>query len=138
MIKKTTDFEKIREIRVSVFGDGGLGLSENDIFDADDDYLEQFVILDGQKIVGTFRLRSIDDSYKIERMGILREYRSKGSGKASLIEIKSLAKKSGKKQIVLDSIYDVKGFYAKSGFVSVGNVYCKVGIPHIKMICDLD
>ena len=137
MIEKTTDFEKIREIRNSVFRDE-LGLSENDIFDADDDFLEQFIILDGQKIVGTFRLRPVDDSYKIERMGILNQYRSKGFGKSSLIEIKSLSKKSGKNQIILDSIYDVKGFYAKSGFVTIGNVYCKVGIPHIKMICDLD
>lgn len=137
MIKKTDDFEKIREIRNSVFRDE-LDLPENDIFDADDDLLDQFVMLDGQKIVGTFRLRSVNDSYKIERMGILSEYRSKGFGKAALIEIKSLSKKSGKRQIVLDSIYDVKRFYEKSGFVSVGNVYCKVGIPHIKMICNLD
>ena len=137
MIKKTTDFEKIREIRNSIFRDE-LGLSENDIFDADDDFLEQFIILDEQKSVGTFRLRSVDDSYKIERMGILNEYRSKGFGKTSLIEIKSLSKKSGKTPIILDSIYDVKEFYAKSGFVTIGNVYCKVGIPHIKMICNLD
>ena len=137
MIKKATDFEKIREIRISVFQDG-IGLSENDIFDADDTFLEQFVILDGQKIIGTFRLRSVDNSYKIERMGILHEYRSKGFGKASLIVIKSLAKKSNKKQIILDSIYDVKDFYAKSGFITIGNMYCKVGIPHIKMICSLD
>ena len=137
MIKKTTDFEKIREIRNSIFRDE-LGLSENDIFDADDDFLEQFIILDGQKIVGTFRLRAVDDSYKIERMGILNEYRSKGFGKSSLIEIKSFSKKSGKKRIILDSIYDIKGFYAKSGFVTIGNVYCKVGILHIKMICNLD
>ena len=137
MITKITDFEKIREIRNSIFRDE-LGLTENDIFDADDDFLEQFIILDGQKIVGTFRLRSVDDSYKIERMGILNEYRSKGFGKSSLNEIKSLSKKSGKNQIVLDSIYDVKGFYAKSGFVTIGSMYCKVGIPHIKMICNLD
>ena len=137
MIKKTIDFEKIREIRNSIFRDE-LGLSENGIFDDDDDFLEQFLVLDGKKIVGTFRLRSVDDCYKIERMGILNEYRSKGFGKSSLIEIKSLSKKSGKTQIILDSIYDVKGFYVKSGFVTIGNVYCKVGIPHIKMICNLD
>ena len=71
-------------------------------------------------------------------MEILNEYRSKGFGSMSLIEIKSFSKKSGKKQIILDSIYDVKNFYAKSGFVTIGNVYCKVGIPHIKMICNLD
>ena len=70
-------------------------------------------------------------------MGILSEYRSKGFGKSALEEIKILCKKMGKSKIILDSIYEVRDFYANSGFVQIGDVYSKVGIPHVKMYVDI-
>ena len=131
-IQKTSDFTKIHNIRIRIFSTE-LGLSKKDIFDNDDKNLEQFLIMKDNVPVGTFRLREINDSYKIERMGILSEYRFQGFGKFALEEIKSCAKKIKKSKLILDSIYDVRAFYANSGFVEVGDVYGKVGIPHVKM-----
>jgi len=37
----------------------------------------------------------------------------------------------------LDSIYAIRDFYTKSGFIQIGNVYSKVGIPHVKMSINL-
>ena len=136
MILKTNNFEKIKNIRIKIFHDE-LGLSYFDIFDDDDKNLEQFLILDGKQIVGTFRLREICDSYKIERMGILSEYRLNGLGTLSLDEIKIYSKKMNKSKITLDSIYSVSKFYTNSGFTTIGDVYSKVGIPHVKMIVDI-
>ncbi|MGI9565844.1 MAG: GNAT family N-acetyltransferase [Nitrosopumilus sp.] len=101
--------------------------------------MEQFLIIndDDNVPVGTFRLREVDDSYKIERMGILSKYRFKGFGKMALEEIKLYAKKAKKSTIFLDSIYDVRDFYTNSGFVQTGNVYDKVGIPHVKMCLEI-
>ena len=135
LIQKTDDFGKIQEIRLKIFQE--LGLSNNDIFDEDDNLLEQFLIVHNGNAVGTFRLREINNSHKIERMGIQPNYTSKGLGKSALEKIKTYSKKAGKSKIVLDSIYDVRDFYAKSGFASVGEVYFKVGIPHVNMYCDL-
>lgn len=84
--------------------------------------------------MGSFRIREYLNSYKIERMGILSEFRSKGFGKLTLDEIKAYSKNSIKSQIILDSIYDVRTFYAKSGFVATGDVYVKTNLPHIRMI----
>ena len=42
-----------------------------------------------------------------------------------------------KSKIILDSIYSVSQFYTNSGFTQIGDVYSKVGIPHVKMIIDL-
>lgn len=131
-IQKTSDFTKIHDIRIRIFNKE-LGLSKKDIFDNDDKNLEQFLIMKDDVPVGTFRLREINDSHKIERMGILSEYRSQGFGKFALEEIKSYAKKIKKSKLILDSIYNVRAFYANSGFVEVGDVYDKVGIPHVKM-----
>jgi predicted GNAT family N-acyltransferase len=136
LIRKADDFMTVRDIRIKIFNEE-LGLSNSDIFDEDDRELEQFLIICDSNTIGTFRLRDVDTSHKIERMGILSKYRSKGYGKLSLDEIKSYSKKANKSKIILDSIYDVRNFYAKSGFVEFGDVYCKVGIPHVNMYYDV-
>lgn len=138
-IQKTDDFAKVQDIRIKIFNQE-MGLSNSDIFDEDDEKLEQFLVINEQgTTVGTFRLRDAeeDNFHKIERMGILSEYRSKGYGRSALDEIKMYSKKAGKSKIILDSIYDVREFYAKSGFIQAGEVYSKVGIPHLNMYCDL-
>jgi len=132
LIRKTKDLNKVKYIRINIFNKE-LGVSLNDIFDNDDQKLEQFFITNNEKIIGTFRLREQNNSYKIERMGILSEYRSQGFGRVSLEEIKIYSKKMGKSKIILDSIYDARNFYANSGFVQIGDVYSKVGISHVKM-----
>ncbi|MDH3312139.1 MAG: GNAT family N-acetyltransferase [Nitrosopumilus sp.] len=136
LIRRTEDLDKIRDIRTIIFNKE-LGISQNNIFDNDDQKLEEFFIINHDSIIGTFRLRKENNSYKIERMGILSQYRSKGFGKIALQEIKTLSKKMGKSKIILDSIYDARNFYANSGFIQVGNVYSKVGIPHVNMYLDL-
>jgi len=134
-IQKTDDFAKVRDIRIKIFKE--MGLSESDILDEDDKILEQFLIIHDGNAVGSFRLRDTNNFHKIERMGILTEYQSKGLGKLTLDEIKMYSKKTGKSKIILDSIYDVSDFYVKSGFVEVGEIYFKVGIPHVNMYFEL-
>jgi ElaA protein len=126
----------VRDIRIKIFNDE-LGLSNSDIFDDDDKKIDQFLIICDGIIIGSFRLRDVDNSHKIERMGILSKYRSKGYGKLSLDEIKLYSKKAKKSKIILDSIYDVRNFYTKSGFVEFGDIYCKVGISHVNMYFDV-
>ena len=70
-------------------------------------------------------------------MGILSEFRFKGFGQLSLEEIKTYSKNLNKSKIILDSIYGVRNFYAKSRFYTVGKKYSKVRIPYIKMCFQL-
>jgi len=135
-IRRTDDLGKIRNIQTMIFNNE-LGISLNNIFDDDDQKLEQFLIMKNNGIIGTFRLRTENNSYKIERMGLLTEFRSKGIGKIALEEIIMYSIKMNKSKIILDSIYTKIDFYAKSGFIQIGNVYSKVGIPHVKMSINL-
>ena len=135
-IRRTDDLGKIRNIRTMIFNKE-LGISLNNIFDDDDQKLEQFLIMKNNGIIGTFRLRTENNSYKIERMGLLTEFRSKGFGKIALEEIIMYSMKMNKSKIILDSIYTIRDFYAKSGFIQIGNVYSKVGISHVKMSINL-
>ena len=133
MIQHTDDLHKVKEIRINIFCKE-LGLQPEDVFDNDDKRLDQFLIFDDKMVVGTFRLRELHDSYKIERMGILPKYRSNGFGKLALEDIKKYSKQMHKSKIILDSVYNVRNFYENSGFITISDVYSKVGIPHVKMI----
>ena len=93
MIQHTDDLHKVREIRIDIFNNE-LGLRPEDVFDNDDERLDPFLIFDDKMVVGTFRLRDLYDSYKIERMGILSKYRSNGFGKLALEEIKKYSKQA--------------------------------------------
>ena len=134
-ISKTNNFSEIRNMRRTIFSK--FPLSDDELFDEDDYLLDQFLIKNDNESVGAFRLRPVGDSNKIERMGILPKFHSKGFGRMALEEIKILSRNSNMSRLILDSIFDVRGFYAKSGFVQEGDIYSKVGIPHVKMYFEL-
>ena len=134
-ISKTDNFSEIKNIRRTIFSE--LPLSDNDLFDEDDSVLDQFLIQNDDESVGAFRLRPLGNSNKIERMGILPTFHSNGFGRAALEEIKTLSRNLNMARLVLDSLFDVREFYEKSGFVQDGDVYSKVGIPHVKMYFEL-
>jgi len=132
----TYDWPVIKKIRRQVFGTE-LNISENEIFDSKDRLADQFLIKFNGIIIGTFRLRYESKVSKIERMAILKEYRHHGYGLASLTKIKQYCKERKSEGIVLDSIYGAKSFYEKFGFIRSGQIFSRVGIPHIRMYLNL-
>ena len=126
------DFLHIRHIRESVFNKE-LGISESELFDKYDETCDHFLIFDGQKIAGSVRIRSIENTIKLERMAILKEFRTKNYGKNCILQIKGYYSTKNSSRIILDSIYSVRGFYKKCGFVEEGEIFQRVGIDHIRM-----
>ena len=126
------DFLHIRHIRKSVFNTE-LGISESELFDKNDETCDHFLIFNGEKIVGSVRIRSIENTIKLERMAILKEFRTKNYGKNCLLQIKEYYSTKNSSRIILDSIYSVRGFYKKCGFVEEGEIFQRVGIDHIRM-----
>ncbi len=129
---KDKDFSLIRHIRKTVFSDE-LQISESELFDEFDDSCDHFLIFDGTNIVGSVRIIVLNDKIKLERMAILEEYRKKNYGKISISQIKEYYSALGFSQIILDSIYSVKNFYKKCGFLEEGKIFQRVGIDHIQM-----
>ena len=126
------DFLHIRHIRKSVFNTE-LGISESELFDKHDETCDHFLIFNGKKIVGSVRIRSMNTSIKLERMAILKEFRTKNYGKNCILQIKEYYSAKNISQIILDSIYSVRGFYKKCGFIEEGEIFQRVGIDHIRM-----
>ena len=65
------DFSYIRNIRKSVFNIE-LGISKSELFDKYDETCDHFLVFNGEKITGSVRIRSIENSIKLERMAILK------------------------------------------------------------------
>ncbi|MEM9274993.1 MAG: GNAT family N-acetyltransferase [Cyanobacteria bacterium P01_F01_bin.143] len=94
--------------------------------------------LDSQP-VGTARIRSIEENIiKIERLAVLPEARRKGIGKKLTQEALDFAQEHNYQTAILNSQVYIKELYEQLGFEQVGEVFDEAGIPHIKMIKNID
>jgi predicted GNAT family N-acyltransferase len=84
--------------------------------------------------VGTGRLTPDDH---IGRMAVLREWRGHGVGSAMLQALLDIARRQGRRRIVLNSQTAAMPFYARFGFVASGPEFMEAGIPHREMALDL-
>ena len=115
------EFSHIQNIRETVFTNE-LGISKQELFDKNDETCDHFLIFDGKEIAGSVRILSIDNLVKLERMAILKDF-----------QLKEYYSEHGFSHIILDSIYSVREFYKKCGFIEEGDVFQRVGIDHIRM-----
>ena len=88
-------------ISLEVFG-YELGIPEKKLFDKHDEICEHFLIFNGKDVVGSMRIRSIDQIIKLERMAILKDFRTKNYGKESILEIIEYYSTKGASKIILD------------------------------------
>tara|TARA_B100000029_G_scaffold96274_1_gene86440 strand:+ start:462 stop:896 length:435 start_codon:yes stop_codon:yes gene_type:complete len=126
------DFSVIEDIRRIVFTDE-IGILESELFDDYDKTSDHFILFDGVNIVGTVRIIIIDQQLKLERMAILKKFRSKNYGKDCILQLREYYLNQGYSKIILDSIYSVRGFYKKCNFIEEGEIFQRVGIDHIRM-----
>jgi predicted GNAT family N-acyltransferase len=126
------DFKIIRNIRKKVFTEE-IGISESKLFDENDPICDHFLIFDGKDVVGSLRIILAKKTIKLERMAILKNHRTKNYGKNCISQILEYYSTRDYSQIILDSIYSVKGFYKKCNFIEEGEIFQRVGIDHIRM-----
>lgn len=88
------------------------------------------VAFDGERPVATGRL--LPDGH-IGRMAVLAEYRRRGVGGRILDALIEAARARGDPRIELSAQSYVVEFYARRGFVGVGEPYDEVGIAHQRM-----
>ena len=90
-----------------------------------------FLALKQSKPIGAARLQKYG---KIERVSVLREYRSKGIGTAIMKRVIETAKNLNVEKVYLHSQMDSKIFYQRLGFIELGQIFFEANIPHIEMI----
>ena len=109
-----------------------MGISESELFDEFDVESDHFLFIVNNVIIGSVRLRQIENNIKLERMAIYAKFRKQNFGYDAVRQIIDQYKGKTEK-IILESIYDIRGFYMKCGFTQVGQRFDRVGLPHINM-----
>ena len=80
------DFLLIREVRKVVFFDE-MGIPESEIFDNLDEESDHFIFIEKNRVIGSVRLRHIENYIKLERMVIYREFRLQSFGHDAIKQI---------------------------------------------------
>jgi predicted GNAT family N-acyltransferase len=105
--------------------------------DHDDQRALHFLAYVGGRAVGTARVIVRPDRAKIGRMAVLKTYRHKGIGQKLLRRAVSTAKRRAAREIYLHAQVAVIGFYEAEGFRCSGKVFAEGGIPHRKMVLNM-
>jgi len=136
LVQNKKELEQTFKIRDIVFG------KEQKIpraldYDGLDKYAKHIILLYKNKSIGCARIRFIKNNAKLERMAILKQYRSKGFGEALLNYLVNYCAKSGVKEIYLHAQHYAKLFYERRGFKIRGRPFTEVGVKHIEMYLKL-
>lgn len=110
------------------------GISALDDCDGKDREATQVIYWHQAKPIGTMRLRAITEGvWKLERMAVLPNMRGTGVASAMIREAMLHVKHLGARVIVLDAQQKAIGLYTRHGFLTEGDVFEEVGIPHVTM-----
>ena len=64
-----------------------MGISESELFDRFDEIADHFLFVEQDNVVGSVRLIQVENSMKLERMAIYREYRQYNFGYDAIKQI---------------------------------------------------
>lgn len=78
-----------------------------------------------------------EQTAKIGRLAVLKEYRGQHLGAELIKELKKRSKALGAKKIYVSAQAYAVPFYEKYGFRAYGNEYLDIHIPHMDMDCPL-
>lgn len=121
------------DVRRDVFIEGQ-GVDEDVEMDGKDDDATHLLATDGDRAVGTARLRVVDPGVgKVERVAVRESHRRRGVGRALVDVLESEAADRGLDRLVLHAQVRVEGFYADLGYETTGDVFQEAGIDHVRM-----
>jgi predicted GNAT family N-acyltransferase len=121
---------RLSRVRRAVFIDEQ-GVPEDMEWDADDAGAVHLLAVDDQgQAIGCARL--LPDGH-IGRMAVLPAWRGRGVGRALLAAAQNAAQTRGHTTLRLSAQTHAAAFYARAGFVAVGDDYEEAGIAHVAM-----
>ena len=136
IIKAEDKIAECLKIRCDVFVvEQGVPLSlEADEYDDPGAPCDHFLIVDGEDIVGTFRVILDEGSAAhVGRLCVVKDRRGRGYGAAALEFAAKEYAARGYEKLTLGAQCHAIPFYEKCGFAVISDVYDDAGIPHRKM-----
>jgi predicted GNAT family N-acyltransferase len=127
------DLSHCLAIRRKVFIEGQ-NVPEDRELDGLDDSSHHYLLSLDKAIIGTARVRYIDEKAKIERVAILPSYQGRGLGKKLMqFIIDDVRNNNTIKKAVLSSQVSALSFYESLGFQVCSKEYMDTNIPHKDM-----
>lgn len=108
---------------------------EMDEYDVISPNVHHLLIQDNDAYVAAGRIIYYDvETAKMQRIAVIKEYRSKGFGKVLLMAMEKLALELGLQYAVLDAQCQAQPFYAKQGYEVISKEpFDDAGILHVRM-----
>jgi len=133
LVTSDVELQEAFEVRRQVFV-REQGISEGLVFDEHDKEALHMMVKDGDRVIGTARVQFLTNNQaKLERMAILKRYRSKGIGREMLLFLDAVWKDKQVQQVIIHAQFEVIPFYKLCGFDELGLPFREAGIKHIKM-----
>ena len=110
------------------------GIAEDIELDEYDREALHMVVKDGQRVIGTARVRFLADGQaKLERMAVLKPLRRRGIGREIIAFLNEELRNRQIEQVILHAQHSAIVFYKSSGFEESGSSFWEAGIKHTKM-----
>ena len=135
LITELADLETAFHIRKEVFvKEQGVPLEDEfDTFDEIGEECKHILVYYNELPVGTGRIRFVDGAGKLERICILKDYRTYGLGKVIIQTLEEIARSKKATKVKLHGQTQAEGFYKKLDYQTSSNVFMEDSIPHILM-----
>ncbi|WP_379133334.1 GNAT family N-acetyltransferase [Paenibacillus sp. sgz500958] len=125
------------EIRMKVFVEEQKVPVEEEVdeYDVIGDQVHHLLLMDEGRPVATGRLTYYKSgAAKMQRIAVLKEYRSKGYGRVLLLALEELARDLGLDYSILDGQCQAEQFYLKLGYEVISTEpFYDAGILHVRM-----
>lgn len=110
----------------------GLRLHPEDL--AGEENHRHFALVEGEEIFGGLIANPYGHATaKLRQMWIHPDLRGQGHGHELLSEVESRLAAEGVDHFILHARQNAAGFYEKSGYQAVGDLFTEVGRPHLRM-----
>ena len=114
------------------------GVDETLEMDGLDDSATLIVLYLNNQSIGCARYRVLDTAVKVERVGVLKEYRGHGLGQEIMAFVEAqILEYTDKPWITLNAQLTAKQFYLRLGYVPIGEQFSEANILHQKMMKEL-
>ncbi len=134
VVESSSEFNDAFSIRDIVF------IKEQNVpkeieMDEHDDKAIHFIVYHTNNPIATARIRPYthDNTVKVERVAVLKDYRQKGIGKELMKFIENESAKIGYTNLILNAQRHAEPFYGKLGYYIISEPFYEAGIEHVTM-----
>ena len=93
-----------------------------------------FALREGAELVACLVLKPLDEQcIKMRQLAVRESSQGKGCGRELVNYAESFVRERGYAEIVLHARKTARGFYWKLGYVTEGDFFTEVGLPHLLM-----